>query len=306
MEPEESEKIYKDATLDEYIIKALSKKVSKLAKEEKKHGPSAAAAASSGTHDKGGALDLSGSKIVGTSEYTDWTITSDGVDITDKFNAAYFKVEGPYEKKVLNILTLDRTESINNTTFNLTFKILNGSEKTATMILLPTADLTEGELAFTLCEDFTNVILNSHATFDANRVRASVASFLESAMDQKIFPNNKWKDLGYVSDHKLNGVHTSSLQPQLTAYQLVNMNIQWSTGGTNQLQDLASQLPGVQIQVGYPCACGMAPKRNSLINIIMHLNDVEKWDRERIADWLDELHDSGEVNIEFETPDADD
>ena len=31
--------------------------------------------------------------------------------------------------------------------------------------------------------------------------------------------------------------------------------------------------------------------------MVMHLNDGHKWTRERIADWLDELHDSGVVNI---------
>jgi hypothetical protein len=38
----------------------------------------------------------------------------------------------------------------------------------------------------------------------------------------------------------------------------------------------------------------------SLWSQVQHLNDEHKWTREQIADWLDELHDSGEVNLEFE------
>jgi len=39
---------------------------------------------------------------------------------------------------------------------------------------------------------------------------------------------------------------------------------------------------------------------STIRNIIIHLNDDIKWSREKIADWLDELHDSGQVNIEFQ------
>jgi hypothetical protein len=41
-------------------------------------------------------------------------------------------------------------------------------------------------------------------------------------------------------------------------------------------------------------------KPSSLWNQVQHLNDEHEWPREKIADWLDELHDSGEVNLEFE------
>ena len=59
----------------------------------------------------------------------------------------------------------------------------------------------------------------------------------------------------------------------------------------------------------YPCDCYgelsdevvndiPVPKiSQDLGSMVMHLNDGHKWTRERIADWLDELHDSGVVNI---------
>lgn len=62
--------------------------------------------------------------------------------------------------------------------------------------------------------------------------------------------------------------------------------------------------------VKFPCAC---PKevvdsmaQFSLAQEIMHLNDshnpiragvTDPWPRERIADWLDELHNSGQVDL---------
>ena len=37
-----------------------------------------------------------------------------------------------------------------------------------------------------------------------------------------------------------------------------------------------------------------------MFSIIIHLNDKVHWTREQIADWLDELADSGQINIDFE------
>lgn len=80
----------------------------------------------------------------------------------------------------------------------------------------------------------------------------------------------------------------------------------------------SQKLPGVQNKVFYPCPCrthGLKTvnvkgeieykekndTKDTIWSIIQHLNDYEKWSREKIADWLDELHDSGEVNLEFES-----
>jgi hypothetical protein len=87
----------------------------------------------------------------------------------------------------------------------------------------------------------------------------------------------------------------------------------------------ASKLPGVGSRFEFPCGCRTNRKVtsvdgagllqmeyedagvrvSSLYNIIMHLNDLTdsvhaEWTREKIADWLDELHDAGKVNIEFQ------
>lgn len=62
----------------------------------------------------------------------------------------------------------------------------------------------------------------------------------------------------------------------------------------------AHDLPGMSEKPGSPCECSRLKAGHNLYNIIIHLNDKHGWTREKIADWLDELHDRGEINIEFE------
>ena len=65
--------------------------------------------------------------------------------------------------------------------------------------------------------------------------------------------------------------------------------------------ELSMKLPGVDSVVRYPCSCDDRPKKDSLWAVIVHLNDGhEDWSRERIADWVDELHDAGIINAEFQ------
>lgn len=59
--------------------------------------------------------------------------------------------------------------------------------------------------------------------------------------------------------------------------------------------DYETACPGVPVPFGEDCN-----KRESLWSLVQHLNDTHKWTRERIADWLDGLHDEGLVNLEFE------
>lgn len=56
-------------------------------------------------------------------------------------------------------------------------------------------------------------------------------------------------------------------------------------------------LPVLRQRVRYPCSCINLSDYDDLADVIVHPNDVDKWSREQIADWLDELHDSGVVNI---------
>lgn len=64
----------------------------------------------------------------------------------------------------------------------------------------------------------------------------------------------------------------------------------------------SNQLPGVKEKVRFPCNCHLLKDRLMTVkSVIIHLNDDCGWSRERIADWLDELHDSGIINIEFQS-----
>lgn len=77
-----------------------------------------------------------------------------------------------------------------------------------------------------------------------------------------------------------------------------------------ELSRLASTMPGAKTIVDYPCDCpGKSifsnekpfPDESALMNVIMHLNDFHEWSRQKIADWIDELHDKGTINAEFES-----
>jgi len=63
-----------------------------------------------------------------------------------------------------------------------------------------------------------------------------------------------------------------------------------------RLSSLATHLPGVKEIVKYPCDCySQTPVKHDLMEVIMHLNDADKWTRESIADWLDTL----EIDLSF-------
>lgn len=86
------------------------------------------------------------------------------------------------------------------------------------------------------------------------------------------------------------------------------------------IASLSRNLPGAHSWVAYPCECvtngytwiagynadgtpvkeTIFPETSPLYDVIIHLNDICKWSREKIADWIDELHDSGKINAEFQ------
>lgn len=85
-------------------------------------------------------------------------------------------------------------------------------------------------------------------------------------------------------------------------------DVKSSSSVSVELNELSKGLPGVGANVVSPCTCTKSdffeqkasPLKDSVWSLIQHLNDFHKeWTRERIADWLDELHDTGQVNIEF-------
>lgn len=50
-------------------------------------------------------------------------------------------------------------------------------------------------------------------------------------------------------------------------------------------QSLASQIPGVHEKAVHP----VTKAEREIFQIIMNLNDIHKWEREQIADWLETL-----------------
>lgn len=61
----------------------------------------------------------------------------------------------------------------------------------------------------------------------------------------------------------------------------------------------ARNLPAINERVYLPCQCKTGVKQH-LESVVIHLNDYHQWTREKIADWIDELHDNGVINAEFD------
>jgi hypothetical protein len=81
---------------------------------------------------------------------------------------------------------------------------------------------------------------------------------------------------------------------------LGNVTFDWSVSGaetppanpTNHRRALALMklLPVLSKKVPYPCECRTLDTKTEFLDwVIIHLNDVDRWDRDRIADWLDTL-----------------
>lgn len=58
-----------------------------------------------------------------------------------------------------------------------------------------------------------------------------------------------------------------------------------------------------ETEVETPCGCFSSTA--TLDVVVMHLNDNCKWTRERIANWMDGLHEAGVVDLSVESPDPD-
>ena len=76
----------------------------------------------------------------------------------------------------------------------------------------------------------------------------------------------------------------------------------------NTVADIAKDLPGMDYQTECPACMSEAAwgvMVGPLYLVIQHLNDSHPWSRDRIADWLDKLHDDGKVDLSFDVKDHD-
>lgn len=112
--------------------------------------------------------------------------------------------------------------------------------------------------------------------------------FKDFLSNSALFPNHAGQfTAGYSDTVKFNQYPDIQFEITVTA----------GNSGTG-LSSLASQLPGVLNLVNYPCEHFVFQDR--LDAVIVHLNDSDKWTREKIADWLDDLADSGTIDINFD------
>lgn len=66
-----------------------------------------------------------------------------------------------------------------------------------------------------------------------------------------------------------------------------------------EMLEVYESLPGAYVDLTCP-ECG---EGTDLITVIIELNDTHGWSRERIADWVDELHDNGWLDLSFKEKD---
>lgn len=152
---------------------------------------------------------------------------------------------------------------------------------------------------------------------------SSIKKLICIAIEAYIQHNNilaSKSDVNELVDKMIKGMYEHI--PMLKPKKPINVPNGWGPdkpgGGTGSVNgkpvsELSRKLPGVNTLVDFPCTCAAITGQKPLMDIIIHLNDAhngpsildeDKWSRERIAKWCDELHDSGIVNLEFQPWDS--
>lgn len=103
------------------------------------------------------------------------------------------------------------------------------------------------------------------------------------------------RHLGFPANNETLSKLEEFLKPNLKEARdlLPSPSISWQSYG----------LPAMDAMVTCPCSkrvCAFFGFEQPVRETIIFLNDSVQWTREQIADWLDGLHDSGVINIEFE------
>lgn len=104
-----------------------------------------------------------------------------------------------------------------------------------------------------------------------------------------------------------NARHWKLVQPQLKVYaqglqSIYDKVVEEEQQESNKLMDKAFALPGM-MQKPPPCpVCKV--QWTQLAGTVMHLNDNHKWTREKIAYWMQDMHDEGVIDISFKVSDG--
>lgn len=150
-------------------------------------------------------------------------------------------------------------------------------------------------------EKLHNLILKSFGMIWMDKhpqVYKQLMAYLHSSLTKEYQDSKHWST-------KFGGEHNKSKYHSVDGTPVEDSGFGFINGKSVDM--LSYKLPAIDAIVPYPCkndcACGYVEKSGSLREIIMHLNDLDKWSREAIADWIDELHDKGLINAEFQVPD---
>lgn len=164
------------------------------------------------------------------------------------------------------------------------------------------ADCQQGPIPLTimsaLYDDFWTAFMKI-----ANTQHSAIASIFKSRLGSVLGEAVKpgWYNSGNL-DYE--NVHATNIYS--TSIDIASDPQTASINGTS-ISSLSRNLPAAKELIQSPCRPGEpgeAPCGRStdfVFNIIIHLNDYHRWSRDRIADWIDELHDKGIINAEFQS-----
>lgn len=126
-----------------------------------------------------------------------------------------------------------------------------------------------------------------------NPDRAIVEYLYTYAMKYKDLTVTQWKDI-----EKVLGIAEFPFSMSYPD------NVKVYTGvGTASVSTLARTLPAVN-DFTTKCPVEDCTSHQTLYYLVQHVNDDHKWTRESIADWLDDLHDTGIVDLSFKVKDT--
>lgn len=128
-------------------------------------------------------------------------------------------------------------------------------------------------------------------------ILAKATAQFASFSGQSIYTGDTLSDIGYKNGGFYNKYHDEDFQKKL--YEQFTKPVQH--GPRIELSMASRKLPGINSPTDYPCNCPrFKDVRDPVRDVIMHLNDKERWSREKIADWLDDLQDNQGYNFDFQ------
>lgn len=193
-------------------------------------------------------------------------------------------------------------------------------EPTFTSVFIPTGGKIRYDGMKDLYEFFLSRVFVDPETGDKHQIHATThvsVQVLQSVHDIDKYVRDVFDDLAYKIFKDWNEYcWTKGMKYPISSFNVgPSLSAPFKTEHT-PLKDIRTLIPGFKVnELGtehVPCDCANINfgSIQSLERVIYHLNDDHgtqkggEWSREKIADWLDELHNSGILDLSVEVPDV--